>query len=310
MDSVQRIYQGSVQPANFPSLPDEWVSEWQTFPSSDGKLQLYSVIHHHKNWKGNKILVILHGFGEHGGRYLHFPHFLHSSIDAMYCLDHRGHGRSEGLRGYVEHFDVFAADVALAMSKLYEDLTKRFGKAQIHVLGHSMGGLILLRTLFLYPTIPFQSISVSAPLLKIKAEVPKMKKVAALALSKIWGSLHMASELDAQKLSHDINVVDAYIADRLVHRKITPRFFTELLRSMADTMKRNAGITLPLQMLIPLQDAIVDSDNSLEFFRALKHRDKLLKTYPSFYHESFNELGKERAFEDLVSWIQAHSSCS
>lgn len=322
--SERRIYQGSVQPRNFPPLPKGWVSEWQTFPSSDGALQLYSVTHHPepKKWKGHRTLVILHGLGEHGGRYLHFPHFIQELnpssseslgealpeplIDAVYCLDHRGHGRSEGLRGHVESFDRFTDDVALAVSRLHEDLMKRFGHAEIHVLGHSMGGLILLRTLFLHPTLPFRSATVSAPLLKIKAEVPRIKKAAALVLSHIWGSLHMTSDLDPQKLSHDPDVVEAYITDRLVHKKLTPRFFTELLSAMADTVKRDSGIELPLQMMVPLQDVIVDPDTSLQFFRALKHRDKVLKTYPSLFHEPFNEIGKEQVFADLISWITSH----
>ena len=164
-----RVYQGSVQPRNFPSLPKDWISEWETFPSSDGTLQLFSVIHHPKEWKGHRALVILHGLGEHGGRYLHAAHYLESVVDAVYCLDHRGHGRSEGLREHVERFDAYADDAALAISRLDENLKKRFGQSEIHLLGHSMGGLITLRTLFKYTTLPLHSVSISSPLLGIRA---------------------------------------------------------------------------------------------------------------------------------------------
>jgi alpha-beta hydrolase superfamily lysophospholipase len=305
--SDQRVYQGSVQPKNFPDLPADWVSEWETFPSSDGKLQLYSVTHHAKEWKGHRVLVVLHGLGEHGGRYLHCPHFVKSAVDAVFCLDHRGHGRSEGLRGHVDQFDLYVDDVALAIARLEEQLQKRFGASEIHLLGHSMGGLIALRTLFKHH-LPIASATISAPLLGIKVHTPLVKKCLGIALSRIWGSLHMATELDASTLSHDQDVVKAYLSDRLVHNKVTPRFFTELQQAMADTLKRESGMNYPVQMMIPLQDQIVDPDAGLQFFRALKLRDKLLKTYPDFFHESLNEIGKEQVFEDLVSWIKNHSA--
>ncbi|MEO5970888.1 MAG: lysophospholipase [Bdellovibrionia bacterium] len=305
--SDQRVYQGSVQPKNFPDLPKDWVSEWETFPSSDGKLQLFSVIHHAKEWKGHRVLVVLHGLGEHGGRYLHVPHYVKSAVDAVLCLDHRGHGRSEGLRGHVDQFDLYADDVALAISRLDEQVRKRFGNAEIHLLGHSMGGLIALRTLFKHH-LPIASATVSAPLLGIRVHTPLVKKYLGIALSRIWGSLHMATELDASTLSHDQDVVKAYLADRLVHNKITPRFFTELQNAMSDTLRRESGLNYPVQMMTPLQDQIVDSDAALQFFRALKLRDKLLKTYPDFFHEPLNEIGKEQVFEDLVSWIKNHSA--
>jgi alpha-beta hydrolase superfamily lysophospholipase len=305
--SDQRVYQGSVQPKNFPDLPEEWVSEWETFPSSDGKLQLYSVIHHAKEWKGHRVLVVLHGLGEHGGRYLHCAHFVQSSVDAVYCLDHRGHGRSEGLRGHVDQFDLYVDDVALAISRLEENLQKRFGASEIHLLGHSMGGLITLRTLFKHQ-LPIASATISAPLLGIRVHTPIVKKYMGIALSRVWGSLHMSTELDASTLSHDQDVVKAYLSDRLVHNKVTPRFFTELQSAMADTLKRESGLSSPIQMMVPLQDQIVDPDASLQFFRALKLRDKLLKTYPDLFHEPFNEIGKEQVFEDLVSWIKNHSA--
>lgn len=304
--SERRIYQGAIQPRNFPPLPENWVSDWETFPISDGGIQLYSVLHHAQNWKRPQALVILHGMGEHGGRYLHFPHYLQSSVDSVYCVDHRGHGRSEGLRGHIERFDLFAEDAAHTISRLDEILKKRFGESRIHLLGHSMGGLIALRTLFKYSSLPLRSVTISAPLLGIRVEVPRIKKAAAKVLARVWGSLHMVSDLDPSLICRDKEVVETYTADRLVHNKITPKFFSEMQSAMLDTLKRDSGLNYPLQMLIPLQDKIVNSDLSLQFFRSLKLRDKVLKTYPDFFHEPFNEIGKEQVFEDLISWMNAH----
>lgn len=301
-----------LQPANFPPLPEGWTTEWETFPASDASLQLYLAVHHPAgdSYKPGPVLLVIHGLGEHGGRYLHFPHYLQGAVAAVACLDLRGHGRSEGLRGHVERFDLFAEDVAVAIRRLRAQLEKRFGKSEIHLFGHSMGGLVSLRTLLTQSDLRLQSASICSPLLGIRVEVPWIKKTAGVLLSRVWGSIQMSNELDPKLVSHDPEVVQAYVADRLVHNKVTPRYFTELTWAMDDTLSKESGIACPVQFHVALDDQIVDPDAGLTFFRNLKHRDKDIKTYPGFFHEVFNEIGKERAFEDLRAWIIRHSANS
>lgn len=309
------LYHGILQPQGFPGLPTDWESDWQTLPSADGVLKLFLAAHHSKRsltdkeWNGprGRALLIAHGLGEHGGRYLHFPHFMKDTVDSVFCLDHRGHGRSEGLRGHVDRFDQYTDDLASMIGHLEKQLKSRFEKPEIHVLGHSLGGLITLRALYLYPHLPLSSVTLSAPLFKIRFQLPAVKKVTAIALSKLWGSLHLDSEMNPCQLSHDPAVVEAYRMDRLVHSKGTPRLYTEMLAAFSDTLKRDSGLKHPIQFLVPLEDQIVDTDVTLDYFRRLKHREKTLRTYEGFYHESFNEIGKEKAFQDVKSWIRTHS---
>ena len=299
-------YKGAIQPKGFMPLPEDWTSEVDTLITEDGKAQLFSVLHHQKNWKNPRALIIVHGLGEHGGRYLHFPHYLKEVIGAVYIVDLRGHGRSNGTKGFIEEFDLYADDVALAIRKLNERLKLVFKSSEIHLLGHSMGGLIVLRSLLKYSDLPLYSAAVSAPFMGIAAKAPAAKKAAAHVLSKIWGSLHMSTGLDASHISHDAEVVAAYTSDRLVHDKITPKLFTELLRVFDDTKSRSNGIPYALQFMIPLEDKIVDSHVSMEFAKDLSNPDKNLITYEGFYHEIFNEMGKEKVFGDLISWIKKH----
>ena len=305
----RRIYQGVIQPQNFPALPEGWISDWETFPSSEGSLQLYSVLHHPQEWQGKRTLVVLHGLGEHGGRYLHFPHYLSSVIDSVYCLDHRGHGRSEGTRGHVESFDLFVNDLVLALERLQKHLIQRFGKAEIHLFAHSMGGLIALRTLLAHTQLPIRSAAISAPLLKIALEVPPVKRAVASLIGKVWGSLQMTSEVNAQDLSHDLAVVKAHSEDRLIHSKITPQLFTEMLSAMEGVMNHSVGeLNYPVQFHIPLEDRIVSAEAALDFYRRMRSPQKILKTYPHFYHEAFNELKKEEPFADLLDWLKLQST--
>lgn len=265
------------------------------------------MIHHAKNWTGHRALVIAHGMGEHGGRYLHVPHFVQAEVDAVYCLDHRGHGRSEGARGHVERFDLMADDLAYAIRRLDEQLRKRFGgKSEIHLLGHSLGGHVALRTMFLHSSLPLSSVTISAPFLAVKAEVPLAKKMAARALSKVWGNLQLSTGLDSKGICRDPDVVKAYTEDRLVHDKMTPHFYMEMLKSFKDTLARTEGVYPPMLMIVPMEDRLVDAQTSIGFFEKLEHSEKRLVTFPEFYHEPLNEIGKEKAFDEIVGWIRAH----
>ncbi|MEK6705308.1 MAG: alpha/beta fold hydrolase [Bdellovibrionota bacterium] len=292
---------GGMQPAGFPPLPEDWESQWTTFQAD--LVSIFMVTHHKKKWNTPRVLLVIHGLGEHGGRYLHFPHYLKNVVDAVACMDLRGHGRSEGVRGHVDDFNLYVDDVAKAISLLDEELKRRFGGSEIHVLGHSMGGLVLLRLLLKKGNLPIKSAAVSAPLLGIRSSVNAVKKSAVTLLSKMWGTFHLTSGLNSAKISHDPAVVKAYDTDRLVHKKVTPKFFVSLQAAILDTVQRTAGIKPPLLFLVPLADEIVGPDKTITFFNELKHRNKRIKMYKDFFHESFNEVGKEQAFHDLEEWI-------
>jgi alpha-beta hydrolase superfamily lysophospholipase len=302
---------GIVQPSGFPDLPEGWKSETETFPSADRKVKLFSMEHHRvksdDSASSHRALVVVHGLGEHSGRYFHLPHYLKESFGAIYTYDQRGHGRSEGLRGHCDHFEQYSDDLTEFIARAGEKHASRFGKAEVHVLGHSFGGLVAIRTHFLNATLPVKSVLISAALLGVRVEIPSVKKLAAHGLSRIWGSLQLSNEIDARTICRDPAVVEAYKNDRLVHDKGTPRFYTEMTKAVADTMSRDSGFPYPLCMMVPLQDKIVDADAEERFYNNLKVRDKQLHRYPAFFHEIMNEPGKENVFEDMTTWVLAHS---
>ena len=176
-------FQGWIQPAGFPSLPPDWSSEWETVQSSDGSTQIFVAQFHATRWESPRAILMVHGMGEHAGRYLHLPHYLKGSVDAIYAIDHRGHGRSEGIRGHVERFDDFADDVRMVLKRMDSALTQRFGKSEIHLVGHSLGGLIALRAVLGSESLPIRSLTVSAPLLGVKVPIGLPKRAAAHVLT-------------------------------------------------------------------------------------------------------------------------------
>ena len=296
------------QPKGFPPLPSGWLSETETFPSHSGAVQMSALVLRKEPWAGPRLLLVIHGMGEHSGRYRHVPYYLANDLDAVYIPDLQGHGRSGGIRGHIERFDDLIDDLAMIVRQLDARLRNRFGKSEIHVLGHSLGGHLLLRLLLLYPDLPIQSATASAPFLGIKDPVPAAKKAAVQVLAKFCKSVKLNTGLDVRALSRDQEVCKNYLKDPLNHPKMTPAFFRELLWAFGDTLRRDKGIQVPLQLLIPLADRIVDAECAFRFFNNLELPEKRIKTYPGFYHEPLNEIGKEQVFDDLRSWIQEHSN--
>jgi alpha-beta hydrolase superfamily lysophospholipase len=309
-------YQGNLQPKGFPPLPDGFVSDSETFRGCAPELQLFGVHHRlakppaESKKRPHRVLVVSHGYGEHGGRYLHVPHYLKNAYDSFFFLDHRGHGRSEGLRGHVDRWDCYTDDLAIAIRRARELCASHPAGVEVDLLGHSMGGLIALRTAHLHPELPVRNLIVSAPLLGVAIPVSAIKTGAARLMTKLWPTLHMNNEIDPSFLSTDQEVGITYKLDRLVSSKGTPRWYTELLFAMEDTVKRDSGIRWPMLMLVPMVDKIVDEKVGLDYFKRLKHPDKQLRTYDGFYHEILNEKEKHRVFEDIIQWLQTRTASS
>jgi lysophospholipase len=277
--------------------------------SPDGKVDLF-VTRYLKSPMPEvpRLLFILHGQGEHGARYSHFPTLLEGAVDGVISMDHRGHGRSQGVRGHVDHFEQYVDDAFSVLLSVQEEFTaKASGRApNIHLLGHSMGGLIGLLLLQEKSVTFLKSATISAPLLELNFPVPAAKRAAGKLLSGVLGGLQMDTGLDVANLSHDAAVVAAYRSDQLVHSKATARFFTEMLGAMARASSRDSGIYVPVQFIVPLEDRIVSARATIDFHARLQSHDKRISKYDGFFHESFNEIEKDRAFEDLRRWIRAH----
>jgi alpha-beta hydrolase superfamily lysophospholipase len=291
-------------------LPGGWREEGGTFSSSCGKLSLHDVMYRRETIENPAALAIFHGFGEHGGRYRHFLPFMEEPIGVLSLMDHRGHGRSEGKRGHVARFDELVDDARLGLARLEKYLKKTPAGPEIHLLGHSMGGLITLALLMKYRDLPIRSVTLSAPLLGIALPVSMVKKMAALILSKLLGSLKMSSGLDITKLSHDRRIEESLRQDSLCHGKMTPSLFVELLGAMKRVKASREEVPYPVLFLVPLEDAIVNAAETEDFFGAFPCHQKKLVTYEHSYHEIFNEgeglFDKETAFKEMHAWMRSH----
>jgi len=246
-------------------------------------------------------MVIVHGLGEHSGRYGNVIERVLPKGFSFWVPDHRGHGQSGGKRGHILNFVQYLTDLRLTVELAKKD---KPGEIPCFLLGHSMGGLIALNFAQRYPEL-IDGVVASSPCLGMVIEIPPVKKVLGSFMSYVWPGLIMGNELDVSKISHDPDVVKAYENDPLVHDRVSARFFTELMAAMESVNQQASTLNVPLLMQVSGEDYLVNADSSKHFFEELTLQDKTLHVYEGLYHEIYNapEDQKERVLEDLEAWL-------
>jgi alpha-beta hydrolase superfamily lysophospholipase len=195
--------------------------------ASDG-VRLY-----HRGWAAahpRAALLVSHGLGEHSGRYAALARDLAPRGVSVYAMDHRGHGRSGGARGHAERFECFTQDFERFRCEVPSLLPPGL---PVFLLGHSLGGLIATRHLELHPDAGWRGAVLSSPLLGVEVKAPKWKLALSGVLSKLAPKLPLSNEIDPAGLSTDEAYVRSYREDPLVHGKITPRLYTEMMEAIA-----------------------------------------------------------------------------
>jgi len=245
------------------------------------------------------VFAVVHGYGEHSGRYLNPVSYFVPRGLAFYAYDLRGHGKSPGQRGHVNRFEEYLADTD-AFLKLVRQLNP--GR-KLFLLGHSVGGLIAAAFAESYPTSELSGLIMSSAFLQMKMKVPGWKMTLARTLSNLLPTFTMANDLGADLLSHDPAVAAAYIADPLNHYVTTARWGMEIFAAQARTLDRAGEVKLPTLVIYAGDDQIADPEGSALFFERLKATDKTTHRYDGYYHEIFNEVGKETVFKEMENWL-------
>ncbi|GIZ52192.1 alpha/beta hydrolase [Noviherbaspirillum aridicola] len=240
-------------------------------------------------------VVLMHGLGEHCGRYAHLARFFNERGWSARLYDHRGHGRSDGPRGDVPDDQALLRDAKLVL----DDFAVGLGEPPL-LFGHSMGGLFAAA--FAAAALsPLRGLILSSPALGLSLTAPQ--KMLLASLGAVTPGLQVSNGLQTRYLSHDPEVVRAYENDPLVHPKITPRLLRCMLRTIDDAHNRAPSLAIPVLMLVAGDDRMVDARGSEAFFARLPPGTGTLHRYPAFYHEVFNEKDARRAFGDLAAWM-------
>jgi alpha-beta hydrolase superfamily lysophospholipase len=271
-----------------------------TIRTRDG-LTLYGE-HHLPAAEAKASVLLVHGYGEHTGRYQHVIARLVTSGYAVYALDHRGHGKSEGVRFYCDLMDQFVDDL-----KLYFDRMKAEQPSKKHFLvGHSMGALISLGFTLRYQD-EIDALVISGAPVNADANVSRAMVALGSVLTRVVPKMHLLPTSPPGILSRDPQIDAAWDADPLTNKQpMRVRLGTEINRMACDVRDHLAELRLPLLILHGADDKLVNPSGSQLVYEQASSSDKTLRLYPGMRHEIMNEIGKEAVLDEIVSWLDAH----
>lgn len=248
------------------------------------------------------VVLLAHGYAEHLGRYEHVAARLNREGIAVFAVDHWGHGRSDGARGFVPRFSAFCD----GMTSLLDMAKAEFPDLPRIVIGHSMGGLIATAHLLSHQS-DYAGAILSGPALKPGEPPTAATLLIGRLLSRFLPKAGIL-QLDSAAISRDPDVVAAYRTDPLVHTgKMSARLASEMLDTMAHVQAQAAQISLPLLIVHGSKDTLAAPEGAQEMFARATSADKRFELLDGLYHEVFNEPERETVLDLICAWIDAHT---
>jgi len=244
------------------------------------------------------VVCLIHGLGEHSGRYAYLASALSTANFATITFDLRGHGKSEGKRGDAPSYEANLKDLDI----LIHEAGQRFPGIPCFLLGHSLGATIgLYYTLKRQP--PLTGVIGTGPGFKTDLSSQTGKVLMARILGSVFGSISLRTGLVPATLSRDPRVIQAYVTDPLIHDQATLRWGKASLESIAWLYKHAAEFPLPLLLMHGTLDRLTYAKGTQEFAERVPGFCTL-KLWDGLYHEIFNEPEKDQVIAYLIEWME------
>lgn len=252
------------------------------------------------------VLAVIHGYGEHGGRYAHVAKALNQRRISVLGCDLRGHGRSAGIRGYVERFSDYHQDLDALVALARAQAAGR----PVAVYGHSMGALATIDWLLARNGRDLCGVVLTSPFLGLALKVNPLKIALARAMSKLKPTLALPSELKGKDVTRDPEIAALYDSDPLNNKNATSRWFTEAMDAIDRAQTRAAELTNPLLILYGGADKVASADDTDRFVGGLTGKDRFAERLAEHYHELVNEPVpvRDRVIERIGSWLLSHAA--
>jgi alpha-beta hydrolase superfamily lysophospholipase len=248
-------------------------------------------------------VVIVHGLGEHSGRYEELAAHLGAQGLGVFTFDGRGHGRSEGARGAIPHEGAPLDDLASVFAIAARHASARGDSQPPLLLGHSLGATIAAAAVARGLVAP-RGLIISSPALALRLSGPE--RALAAATLRLAPDRQFPNRLPVDRLSHDPAVAAAYRADPLVHDRITPRMLAFIRSAGAAVLGDAPRIGVPTLLLVAGSDALVDPAGSRLLAERLPPAHATVRWYDELEHEVFNEAPELRGqvLADLDAWLE------
>ena len=267
---------------------------WQ---SKDG-LEMFSQSWEPEN-KPKALVCLVHGLGEHSGRYAHVAQVFSEAGYATASFDLRGHGKSGGPRGHLPSFDAYMDDIA----EFHKQALEHFPGIPAFLYGHSLGGILVLNYV-LRRKPKFAGVISTGAGMRTSLEEQKAKVMAARVLGTLMPATILPSGLVPETISRDPQVVRAYVNDPLVHDKMSLGFGKIMLSEIPWTFEHAHEFSLPLLIMHGKEDKLGYPRGSEEF-AGLVPENCTLKLWDGMYHEIHNEPEKDDVFAFTIDWMNS-----
>jgi acylglycerol lipase len=246
------------------------------------------------------VVVLVHGAGEHSGRYEHVAERLVGDGYAVHALDHRGHGRSQGPRALIDRVDHAVTDLNALVSAAVAH--ESAASIPVVMVGHSMGAMIALRYASDHQH-RLDGLALSGALASIEASTAL--RIVGRVVSAVAPTLGLIA-INSSLISRDPAVVEAYRSDPLVHHgKLPARTAAEIADTVADFPRRVHEITIPTLVMYGTEDRLCPPAGSEMLGERIGAADKRVIPYDGLYHEIFNEPERDAVLSDLSEWLAA-----
>ena len=256
------------------------------------------------------IVCLVHGLGEHSGRYAHVAAALNAAGYGLLGFDLRGHGKSGGPRGHTPTYDALMDDIG----RLLDEAAQRYPGKTRFLYGHSLGGNLVLnyalrRMITLSEAERSRRVAgvvATSPAIRTATPPPSSQITLARIMNKVRPAMQMANGLALDGLARDPEVIRAYTNDPLVHNKISVRLALEMLQAGEWALEQAAEFPVPLLLVHGTADKLTSAPASQEFAAKVRG-DCTLKLWEGFYHETHNEPEKAEVLAFMIDWLQKHT---
>ncbi|MBU1863123.1 MAG: lysophospholipase [Candidatus Omnitrophica bacterium] len=258
----------------------------------------------HQAWVASNPLasvVIIHGVGEHSGRYEEFARFLNEKQISVYSFDLPGYGKSGGKRGHVKSFSDFTDDVKINIDFIKEKIGD---KEKIFLLGHSLGALITIRYVRIFNDVSFSGLILSGPPFQLNLSATSWWRRIGVFFSSILPAITIKEEsIQLNMLTHDAEKLAAFRKDPLRHYRRSLQFIQAYFKGEKKAFADGPFLALPVLIVQGGADDVIDVKKVKTFYHQLNIEDKMFIVYPEMYHEVLNEIERARVYDDIVNWI-------
>jgi alpha-beta hydrolase superfamily lysophospholipase len=257
-----------------------------------------------RSWPSNNDptynIIIIHGLGEHSGRYKEFASFFIKKNIGVFSFDLIGHGKSDGLKGHISNIKDFTDSI----EEVLIQVRKRFINTPIIIFGHSLGGCLALNYLIERKSKEISLAIISSAWIETEIQIPKYLLIIQKVIHILFPKVRLSNRLDTKDLSKDIKIIDKYKNDSLVHDRISLNLLSEINKTIEKIKNKDYNIEIPVLIIHGKKDKIISYKGSELISKKIK--DSKLKLYDNVYHEPHNDNEKKEILEYYYDFIKNH----